>query len=52
MHAIILLLATSGLRISEALHLTSQDVDLKAGVLSIHLSAAIGIRGGLATGRG
>jgi integrase len=35
MHAIILLLATSGLRISEALHLTLQDVDLDDGVLSI-----------------
>jgi integrase len=35
MHAIILLLATSGLRISEALHLTLKDVDLKTGVLSI-----------------
>jgi len=38
MHAIILLLATSGLRISEALHLTLQDVDLEAGVLSIRQS--------------
>ena len=38
MHAIILLLATSGLRISEALHLTLQDVDLEDGVLSIHQS--------------
>jgi integrase len=38
MHAIILLLATSGLRISEALHLTLQDADLKAGVLSIRQS--------------
>jgi integrase/recombinase XerD len=38
MHAIILLLATSGLRISEALRLTLQDVDLKAGVLSIRQS--------------
>lgn len=38
MHAIILLLATSGLRISEALHLTVQDVDLEAGVLSIRQS--------------
>jgi integrase/recombinase XerD len=37
-HAIILLLATSGLRISEALHLTLQDVDLEQGVLSIHQS--------------
>ena len=35
MHAIILLLATAGLRISEALHLTLHDVDLKDGVLSI-----------------
>jgi integrase len=38
MYAIILLLATAGLRISEALHLTLQDVDLKAGVLSIRQS--------------
>ena len=38
MHAIILLLATSGLRISEALHLTLQDVDLEQGVLSIRQS--------------
>jgi integrase len=38
MHAIILLLATSGLRISEALHLTLQDVDLENGVLSIRQS--------------
>jgi integrase/recombinase XerD len=38
MHAVILLLATSGLRISEALHLTMQDVDLAAGVLSIRQS--------------
>lgn len=35
MHAIILLLATAGLRISEALHLTRQDVNLEVGVLSI-----------------
>ena len=35
MHAIILLLATAGLRISEALHLTQQDVDLEHGVLSV-----------------
>lgn len=35
MHAIILLLATAGLRISEALHLTLQDVRLDVGVLSI-----------------
>ncbi len=35
MHAIVLLLATAGLRISEALHLTLKDVDLEAGVLSI-----------------
>jgi integrase/recombinase XerD len=35
MHAIILLMATSGLRISEALHLTLDDVDLEGGVLSI-----------------
>ncbi len=38
MHALILLLVTSGLRISEALHLTLQDVDLAAGVLSIRQS--------------
>ena len=38
MHAVILLLATSGLRISEPLHLTLQDADLKAGVLSIRQS--------------
>ncbi len=38
MHAVILLLATSGLRISEALHLTLQDVDLEDGVLSIRQS--------------
>ncbi len=38
MHAIILLLATSGLRISEALHLTLDDVDLDDGVLSIRQS--------------
>jgi integrase len=38
MHAIILLLATSGLRISEALRLTLQDVDLEQGVLSIRQS--------------
>lgn len=38
MHTIILLLATSGLRISEALHLTLQDVDLEEGVLSIRQS--------------
>jgi integrase/recombinase XerD len=38
MHAIILLLATAGLRISEALHLTLQDVDLDNGVLSIRQS--------------
>lgn len=37
-HAIILLLATSGLRISEALHLTLKDVDLTSGVLSIRQS--------------
>ena len=34
-HAVILLLATSGLRISEALHLTLQDVDLAEGVLPV-----------------
>ncbi len=38
MHVIILLLATSGLRISEALHLTLEDVDLDDGVLSIRQS--------------
>ncbi len=38
MHAIILLLATSGLRISEALHLTLDDVGLDDGVLSIRQS--------------
>jgi integrase/recombinase XerD len=38
MHTIILLLATSGLRISEALHLKLKDVDLDVGVLSIHQS--------------
>lgn len=38
MHAIILLLATAGLRISEALHLMLRDVDLEAGVLSIRQS--------------
>ena len=36
--AVILLLATSGLRISEALHLTLQDVDLAEGVLSVRQS--------------
>ena len=38
LHTVILLLATSGLRISEALHLTLADVDLAAGVLSIRQS--------------
>lgn len=38
MHAIILLLVTAGLRISEALHLTLKDVDLAGGVLSIRQS--------------
>lgn len=38
MRTIILLLVTSGLRISEALHLSLQDVDLAAGVLSIRQS--------------
>ena len=38
LHTLILLLATSGLRISEALHLTLADVDLTAGVLPIHQS--------------
>lgn len=37
-HTVILLMVTSGLRISEALHLTLQDVDLAAGVLSIRQS--------------
>ena len=35
LHTVILLLATSGLRISEGLHLTLADVDLAEGVLSI-----------------
>ena len=35
LHTVILLLATSGLRISEALHLTLPDVDLAEGVLSV-----------------
>jgi len=38
MHTLILLLATAGLRISEALHLTLQDVDLQDGILSIRQS--------------
>lgn len=38
MYTIILLLATAGLRISEALHLTLHDVDLEDRVLSIHQS--------------
>lgn len=38
MYTIILLLATSGLRISEALHLTMRDINLVEGVLSIHQS--------------
>ena len=38
LHTLILLLATSGLRISEALHLTLADVDLAEGVLSIRQS--------------
>jgi integrase len=38
MHAIILLLATTGLRISEALRLTLEDVDLETDVLSIRQS--------------
>jgi len=38
LHTVILLLATSGLRISEALHLTLADVDLAEGVLSIRQS--------------
>lgn len=38
MHTIILLLATAGLRISEALHLTLGDVDLEQSVLSIRQS--------------
>jgi integrase len=35
LNTVILLLATSGLRISEALHLTLADVDLAEGVLSV-----------------
>ena len=35
LYAIILLLVTTGLRISEALHLTLHDVNFEAGVLSI-----------------
>ena len=35
LHTLILLLATSGLRISEALHLTLQDAGLAEGVLSV-----------------
>lgn len=38
LHTVILLLATSGLRISEALHLTLQDVDLAEGVLWVRQS--------------
>lgn len=38
LHTLILLLATSGLRISEALHLTLQDVGLAGGVLSVRQS--------------
>jgi integrase len=38
MHALILLLATSGLRISEALCLKVGEVDLAGGVVSIHQS--------------
>jgi integrase len=38
MHAVILLLVTSGLRISEALHLSLQDVDLARGVLAVRQS--------------
>ena len=38
LHTVILLLATSGLRISEALHLTLAGVDLAGGVLSIRQS--------------
>ena len=38
LHTLIGLLATSGLRISEALHLTLADVDLAEGVLSIRQS--------------
>jgi integrase len=38
MHTIILLMATSGLRISETLHLTLNDVDLEHGILSIRQS--------------
>jgi integrase/recombinase XerD len=35
LHAILVLLVTSGLRISEALHLTVQDVDLNRGILAV-----------------
>jgi integrase/recombinase XerD len=38
MHALLLLLATTGLRISEALRLNLQEVDLERGVLSVHQS--------------
>lgn len=38
LHTLIVLLATSGLRISEALHLTLAHVDLTTGVLSIRQS--------------
>ncbi len=35
LHTILLLLVTSGLRISEVLHLTAQDVDLDRGLLAV-----------------
>jgi integrase/recombinase XerD len=35
LHAILVLLVTSGLRISEALHLTIHDVDLNRGILAV-----------------
>ena len=38
MHTIFLLLATTGLRISEALHLPLKDVDLDRGVLTVRQS--------------
>jgi integrase/recombinase XerD len=38
MHTLLLLLATTGLRISEALRLTLQDVDLDQGVLCVRQS--------------
>jgi integrase/recombinase XerD len=38
MHTLLLLLATTGMRISEALHLNLKDVDLDRGVLFVHQS--------------